>query len=97
MKANLCFKIIFLLLIFFQVFLPENISAQQKSDEPEITERIIKIKGSLDKPRVIFIVPRANLWKKNVFKKNFIKDILKPVYPKPLIKELESPYKSGKR
>jgi hypothetical protein len=56
-------------------------------DEPAVAEHVIKIEGSLEKPRVIFIVPRAKLWRDDIFKKSFISDILKPVYPKLSIKE----------
>ncbi|MEK6531599.1 MAG: hypothetical protein AABZ23_03790 [Deltaproteobacteria bacterium] len=47
----------------------------------EIIERVIKIEGTIEKPRVIFIVPRARLWRDEFLKKSFLQDILKPVYP----------------
>ncbi len=47
----------------------------------EIIERVIKIEGTIEKPRVIFIVPRAKLWRDEFLKKSFLQDILKPVYP----------------
>lgn len=89
---NFCF-IIFFVILFFA---PNISGADPKSAEPKITERIIKIKGTVDKPRVIFIVPRAKLWKKSIFGKDYIQDILKPVYPESLIKELGS-YNPKKR
>lgn len=54
--------------------------------EEEVAERIIEIKGTLEKPRVIFIVPKARLRKvarreEEPLKKSFVSDILKPVYP----------------
>lgn len=52
------------------------------ADAPqEIIERVIKIEGTIEKPRVIFIVPRAKLWRDEFLKKSFLQDILKPVYP----------------
>ncbi len=55
-------------------------------EEPTVVERVIKIEGVLEKPRVIFIVPRAKLWKEGTGGKSFLSDILTPVYPEPLIK-----------
>jgi hypothetical protein len=59
-------------------------SVDPAADLPDkIIERVIKIEGSVEKPRVIFIVPRAKLWKDDFLKKSFLPDILKPVYPEP--------------
>ena len=52
------------------------------SDEPAVIERVIKVEGTIERPRVIFIIPRSKLWRDNIFKKSFVDDILKPVYPK---------------
>lgn len=66
-------------------------------EEKEITERIIEIKGTLERPRVIFIVPKARLQKEaraeeEALKKSFVSDILKPVYPEFLKEEgIENP------
>jgi len=63
------------------------IGANQKADEPEIIERIIRIEGTIEKPRVLFIVPRAVLWRQDRHrKKSFVTEILEPVYPESLIK-----------
>jgi hypothetical protein len=67
-------------------------AAEPEAAEAEIRERIIEIKGTLEKPRVIFIIPKARLRKEERMveerlKKSFISDILKPVYPESLIKE----------
>lgn len=60
---------------------------QKKEDEPKIIERIIKIEGTIEKPRVIFIVPRAKLWRKNMYlTKSFDVEMLEPEYPESLIK-----------
>ncbi len=60
---------------------------QKKEDESKIIERIIKIEGTIEKPRVIFIVPRAKLWRKNMhLTKSFDVEMLEPEYPESLIK-----------
>ena len=58
-----------------------------RGDEPAVVEHVIKIEGSVEKPRVIFSVPRSKLWRDDIFKKSFVADILRPVYPKLSIKE----------
>lgn len=68
------------------------LAAEPEAEEKEITERIIEIKGTLEKPRVIFIVPKARLQKEarteeEQLKKSFVSDILKPVYPEFLKEE----------
>ncbi len=67
-----------------------------RGDEPAVVEHVIKIEGSVEKPRVIFIVPRSKLWRDGIFKKSFVADILRPVYPKLSIKE-EGPDKDLRR
>lgn len=67
-----------------------------RGDEPAVVEHVIKIEGSVEKPRVIFIVPRSKLWRDDIFKKSFVADILRPVYPKLSIKE-EGPDKDLRR
>lgn len=74
------------------IYSTKGVAAEPGPAEEEITERIIEIKGTLEKPRVIFIVPKARL-KKEVrseeepLKRSFVSEILKPVYPEFLIKE----------
>lgn len=68
------------------------LGAEPEAEEKEIAERIIEIKGTLEKPRVIFIVPKARLQKEarteeEALKKSFVSDILKPVYPEFLKEE----------
>lgn len=88
-------KCITAFLIFLAVSLiysTKGVAAEPEPAEEEVTERIIEIKGTLEKPRVIFIVPKARL-KKEVrseeepLKRSFVSEILKPVYPEFLIKE----------
>ncbi len=55
-------------------------------ERQEVIERVIKIEGTVEKPRVIFIVPRARLWKEEFLRKSFVSDILKPVYPESVLK-----------
>lgn len=56
------------------------------AQEPRIIERVIKIEGSQERPRVIFIVPRSKLKKEGLENKSYLTDILAPVYPEELIK-----------
>ena len=64
-----------------------------RGDEPAVVEHVIKVEGSVEKPRVIFIIPRSKLWRDDIFRKSFIVDILRPIYPKLSINE-EGPGKS---
>lgn len=56
-------------------------------NEPKIIERTIKIEGTVEKPRVLFILPRAKIWKEYSIKKSFYSDILKPVYPEEIMRD----------
>lgn len=56
-------------------------------ENQQIIERIIKIEGTVEKPRVLFILPRARIWKDDPLRKSFFDDILKPVYPEALLKD----------
>ena len=90
MRENTYLLIFLLFLTSISLYSPKSLEASQKLDGPEITERVIKIQGKVEKPKVIFIVPRANLWKKDIFKKSFLQDILKPAYPEAIIKDMGS-------
>ncbi len=90
MKIKMWPLIVSFLLVHF-LYLP-GLAAEPEAEEKEITERIIEIKGTLEKPRVIFIVPKARLQKEaraeeEALKKSFVSDILKPVYPEFLKEE----------
>ncbi|MEK7850519.1 MAG: hypothetical protein AAB275_01430 [Deltaproteobacteria bacterium] len=92
MKTKGYLSALFLSLTLFLVYAPETSGADNEPEEGEVIERTIEIKGTLEKPRVIFIIPKARLQKekrsvKDQPKKSFISDILKPVYPESLIKE----------
>lgn len=54
---------------------------------PQIIEKIIKIEGTIEKPRVLFILPRARIWREDPLRKSFFDDIIKPVYPEALLKD----------
>ncbi len=47
----------------------------------EIIHRVIKIEGSLEKPRTIFIVPKANLAESYHMRKGFDEQLLEPLPP----------------
>lgn len=49
-------------------------------EKQEIISRTIRIEGSPEKPRVIFIVPKARLWDGNISHKSFLKELLEPAY-----------------
>jgi len=65
----------------------QDTKTSTKYTEPEIIERTITVEGSIEKPRVIFIIPRAKVWKEDPRRKSFINDTLRPVYPGHLIRE----------
>lgn len=52
--------------------------------EPAVTQRIITIEGTVEKPRVLFIVSRSRLWKGDSLEKSFVRDILEPVDHEPI-------------
>lgn len=60
-------------------------SSEARSDEPKVQERVIKIEGALERPRIIYIVPRSKLKKEGIEGKSFVTEILSPVYPEHLI------------
>ena len=60
------------------------------SGPEEVVERIIKVEGSLERPRVIFILPRAKLWKEDISKKSFVGEFLEQIYPETVIEDIIS-------
>lgn len=74
-------------MVFFILFITATASfvyADDKPEQPEkqeIISRTIRIEGSSEKPRVIFIVPKARLWDSNIGHKSFLKELLEPAYP----------------
>jgi hypothetical protein len=63
--------------------------------EPVVVQRIIRVEGMVEKPRVLFIVPRSKLWRGGFLNKSFKDDILSPVYPEKLIKQWARPLRKG--
>ncbi len=70
-------------------------SSSKLRHEPDVVSRVIRIEGSVEKPRVIFIVPRSRLWRGGFLNKSFKEDILRPVYPDKLIKQWAQPLHKG--
>ena len=73
----------------------DNAASLDDREQPKIkttvTERVIKVEGTLDKPRVLFIVPKAKLWKAEFDKKEFYEELSVPPYPESLV----APEKDG--
>lgn len=81
---NLLLKPIIISAITLTMLLPaegfsKDNSNQESIDSAGITQRVIKIQGTVDKPRTIFIVPRARLV--NNEKGSIEKYALPPVFP----------------
>jgi hypothetical protein len=55
--------------------------ADPETDGPVIIERVIKVEGSTEKPRTIFIVPKAKLWDDDITNKSLMKEFLEPELP----------------
>lgn len=55
-----------------------------KNKDGVIIQRVIKIEGAVEKPRVLFIVPRARLWGGYVLDKSFRSALIEPIYPEEL-------------
>lgn len=88
--------ILILLIIAASLFSPKahaadksKMHAQAKTKKHQVIERIIKIEGSLERPRIIYIVSRARLWQEFI-PKNYVKDILRPVHPEHLVQTLKN-------
>jgi len=79
------------LFFFFTTASVQARSFRKLEREPTVVERIIKIEGTVEKPRVLFIVPRSRLWRGGFLNKSFKDDILRPVYPDKLIKQWARP------
>ncbi|MBI5235311.1 MAG: hypothetical protein HY886_03580 [Deltaproteobacteria bacterium] len=50
-------------------------------NEQKIVERIIQIEGTIEKPRVLFILPRARVWRPGVLHRNHLPDVMEPKLP----------------
>lgn len=53
-------------------------------EKQEIISRTIRIEGSPEKPRVIFIVPKARVWDSDIAHKSFLRELLEPAYPEAM-------------
>lgn len=62
------------------LFIPSEALGQPKETQT-IVERVIRIEGSIEKPRVIFIVPKARLWRADITEKDFTEELLRPMRP----------------
>lgn len=58
-----------------------SLAVETTDGKDVIIERVIKIEGTVEKPRVIFIVPKAKLWSGNITDKRYRDEFLKPLYP----------------
>ena len=80
MRGCHCLFIAILVLMIMPA--PGRCAAIDAADEKEaVIERVIKIEGTVEKPRVIFIVPKAKLWSGSVTDKSYRDEFLKPLYP----------------
>ena len=89
-KKLICVTTISLIIAALGIEWDSIAGADDGSREPQITERTIKIEGTVEKPRVLFIVPRARIWKEFSFHKSFHEEILTPVYPEGFMTEPKS-------
>ena len=80
MRGHPCLFIAIFVLMIMPA--PGHSAAIPAADEKEaVIERVIKIEGTVEKPRVIFIVPKAKLWSGSVTDKSYRDEFLKPLYP----------------
>lgn len=54
---------------------------RNQQENLDIVSRTIRIEGSPEKPRVIFIVPKAKVWDNSVARRSFLKELLEPASP----------------
>lgn len=76
------------LVVFLDKAAAQFVETNKEPEQPQIIERIIKIEGTVEKPRVLFIISRARIWKEDPMGKSFFDDILKPVHPEMFLKDL---------
>lgn len=75
------------LVMFMAIVLLADGAAASTANEPatgtetKIVERIIQIEGAIEKPRVLFILPRARVWRPGVLLKSQMPDVMEPVLP----------------
>ncbi|MEK7313443.1 MAG: hypothetical protein AAB210_02515 [Deltaproteobacteria bacterium] len=76
-------RFIFIAIFVLMILLaPGRSLAIEAADEKNaVMERVIRIEGTVEKPRVIFIVPKAKLWSGSITDKSYRDEFLKPLYP----------------
>ncbi len=79
MKVIFAAIAVFITATAFIIFTPAAVTAV--GEQQAIVERVIKIEGSVEKPRVIFIVPKARLWRAHITDKDFTEELLRPIRP----------------
>ena len=79
MKIIFAVAAIIIIMTTFVIFAPATATAVE--DQQAIITRVIKIEGSVEKPRVIFIVPKARLWRAHITDKDFTEELLRPIRP----------------
>ncbi|MEE9615354.1 MAG: hypothetical protein V3W31_10470 [Thermodesulfobacteriota bacterium] len=84
------------IVLFAGLALPPTARGAEPPEE-ERAVRVIKIKGSLEKPRTLFIVPKARLWDDDIPNKRFIDEVLEPLYPESARPESARPESARKR
>lgn len=82
---NLCFIFIAIFVLMMALAAGRSVAADMEAsgEKDVITERVIRIEGTVEKPRVIFIVPKAKLWSGSITDKSYRDEFLKPLYPIP--------------
>jgi len=95
MKRHITLAFIVALMVVFAASSVALARSSKLRHEPNVVSRVIRIEGSVEKPRVIFIVPRSRLWRGGFLNKSFKDDILRPVYPDKLIKQWARPIRKG--
>lgn len=76
--AALALTVIFVIASSVRTAYAEDAQAGEEI-QTEVIERVIKIEGSVEKPRVIFIVPKARLWRASITDKDFTEELLRPI------------------
>ncbi len=92
MRIRLLIAVVSMLLLAASTYGADKFIVPQKAaePEPEVVERIIKVEGALERPRVIFILPRGKLWREDLSRRSFVGEMLEQVYPESVIEEIFS-------
>lgn len=92
MRTGLLVSFASLFLLAASSYGAEKFIIPKKAAEPEIevVERIIKVEGTLERPRVIFILPRGKLWREDLSRRSFVEEMLEQVYPESVMENIFS-------